>query len=91
MSTIHINYTKTHEASICWRTCTDCQKRSPMVYLFQEWYGWDITCMRCGRSWQDGEWMPLDFLKRSREKSKQRARKRYKMFKESKEIEKWEK
>lgn len=46
------------------------------VQLFMEtphrrWYR---QCLRCGRNWQDGEWMPLAFERGSRRKSIERAK-----------------
>jgi hypothetical protein len=32
-----------------------------MLAFFTPWYGWDSTCIRCGRQWQDGEWSELPF------------------------------
>jgi len=34
----------------------------------------DTTCIRCGRQWQDGEWMPLAFSRAARLESVERAR-----------------
>jgi hypothetical protein len=49
--------------------CPDCKKWSRFIGLHYEWYGTDQTCLRCGRSWSDGEWMPLNFERQSRQKS----------------------
>ncbi len=75
---IHINFTKTHERKAYRRICLDCGKKSVFVAFFQEWYGWDTTCLRCGRSWADGEWMPLEFYRYARKDSISSARKRWK-------------
>jgi hypothetical protein len=32
-----------------------------MIQFHTTWYGWDSTCIKCGRNWQDGEWMDLPF------------------------------
>ena len=50
-------------------TCPDCGKRTRFIGTYYEWYGPDETCLRCGRSWADGEWMPLDFIRQSRKRS----------------------
>lgn len=76
--TIHINYTKTHAKGIDRRKCPDCGKLSYFVWFHQEWYGVDTTCMRCGRSWSDGEWMPFEFYRHARRDSKRAARRRWK-------------
>jgi len=75
---IHISFTKTHMREIIWGVCPDCGQRTAFACFFQEWYGWDKTCMRCGRRWSDGEWMPLPFCRTAREDSKQSARRRWK-------------
>ena len=45
-----------------------------MLSFFTPWYGWDSTCIKCGRNWQDGEWTDLDFVRQSRQKSIDRAK-----------------
>lgn len=37
-----------------------------MISFHYMWYGWDSTCIRCGRQWMDGEWMELDFYRYAR-------------------------
>lgn len=76
--TVHISYTKTHDRRIEWDVCLDCKQRSPFACFFQEWYGVDSTCMRCGRHWCDGEWMALPFCRGAREDSRKAARRRWK-------------
>ena len=55
-------------------TCLDCGKRTRFIGVHYEWYGPDKTCLRCGRSWSDGEWMPLDFVRQSRQRSIEAAK-----------------
>lgn len=62
--------------------CPDCGKRSAFVYRSFEWFGPDQTCLRCGRSWSDGEWMPLDFERGARQKSIERAKTAYRRARE---------
>jgi len=76
--TIHISWTQTHDRNASIKFCPDCKKRSVFVSFFQEWYGWDTTCLRCGRNWIDGEWQDLDFYRYARRDSKQAARSRWK-------------
>jgi hypothetical protein len=57
--------------------CPDCKKESLVLTFFYEWYGPDSTCLRCGRRWSDGEWMPLDFVRGARRKSKESAKRRW--------------
>lgn len=57
--------------------CGDCGKRSRFLSFFTPWYGYDSTCISCGRNWCDGEWMPLSFVRQSRQKSIKRAKDRW--------------
>lgn len=75
--TIHIHAPKPSEKSIRRHHCPDCGRSSFFVGFFTEWYGWDITCLRCGRSFADGEWLPLAFMRGSREKAIAAAKRRY--------------
>jgi hypothetical protein len=74
---IHIHAPKATAKTIHWRVCPDCKRNSPMAGFFTPWYGWDLTCLRCGRSWMDGEWMPLDFTRGARAKNIGKAKKRW--------------
>jgi hypothetical protein len=57
--------------------CPDCKRHTRMVYFDFEWYGREATCLRCGRHWSGGEWMPLAFEPNSRRKSIDEAKKWY--------------
>lgn len=74
---IHINFTKTHRMELSRGTCLDCKKYTYFLQFFQEWYGWDSTCLRCGRNWQDGEWMPLGFSRTARQDNIDGAKRRF--------------
>lgn len=75
--TVHIHAPQPTEKSIRAGHCRDCQRRSWFIGFFTPWYGWDTTCLRCGRHWQDGEWMPLDFVRQARQKSIDSAKRRF--------------
>lgn len=49
--------------------CLDCGQRTRFLGLSYEYHGPDVTCIKCGRSWSEGEWMPLPFMRGAREKS----------------------
>ena len=55
-------------------TCPDCKRRTRMLEFFTPWYGWTCTCIRCGRKWIDGEWMPLPFMRGARQHEIDRAK-----------------
>ena len=53
--TIHIKWVETHEASITWVYCPDCEKRRACTRFYEEWYGNTFTCLGCGLSCVEGE------------------------------------
>lgn len=55
--------------------CPDCGRKSFFICFAYEWYGVDSTCLRCGRHWSDGEWMPLEFSRFARRDSIEQAKK----------------
>jgi len=75
---IHIHAPKpTEKRLIRCESCPDCEQRTWMITFCFEWYGADATCIRCGRKWCDSEWMPLDFVRQSRQKSIDSAKRYY--------------
>lgn len=75
---IHINFVKTHHRSITRQVCLDCKKKSYFANFYQEWHGWDKTCLHCGRRWSDGVWIPLDFCRTPRQDNIKAAHERWK-------------
>ena len=52
--------------------CPTCSSPSvpyyrAMVQSHEKWYGFSLTCLRCGESWEDGEMRPRPFAPRWRE------------------------
>ena len=76
-NSVHIHSPQPTAKEIKGMICPDCEKRTRMLSFYTPWYGWDSTCLRCGRNWQDGEWMPLDFVRQSRQTSIQRAKQQW--------------
>lgn len=74
---LHIHAPQPQMKSLTRASCGDCKQESLFVGFHTPWYGWDETCVRCGRHWQDGEWLPLDFYRYARRDSISRARKRW--------------
>lgn len=74
---IHIHAPRPTDKTCRAATCPDCKKRTRMLSFFTPWYGWDSTCLRCGRHWSDGEWMDLDFVRGARAKSIAAAKRRW--------------
>lgn len=74
--TIHICAPK-GEKFIHSGTCPDCGKRTRFIGITYLWYGSDSCCLRCGRRWSDGEWMPLHFEPQSRQKSIERMKRAF--------------
>ena len=46
--------------------CPDCKTWTRFINFTYEWYGTNSICLRCGRRWSDGEWMPLEFYRYAR-------------------------
>lgn len=57
--------------------CPTCKRRTFAVGWFAEWYGWDLTCLRCGEQWAEGEMLPRPFLRGWRKKSIEAAKARW--------------
>ena len=66
IATVHIYAPPVTRRFVLARTCPDCKKRTRMLGFCWEWHGASVTCLRCGREWQDGEWMPLPFMRGAR-------------------------
>ena len=66
MSLVHVCAPRPVDKRVISGVCPDCQKRSRFLLFFYEWYGATQTCLRCGRRWCDGEWMPLEFYRFAR-------------------------
>jgi len=58
--------------------CPDCGRYTRFAHFHMTWQGWDSTCLRCGRRWGDGEWLPLDFSRYARRDSIDSAKRRWK-------------
>ena len=77
MGFVHINAPKAVKQKVIAGTCPDCKKRTRFLTWFYEWYGTDATCLRCGRKWQDAEWMPLPFMRGARKNNIDEAKDRW--------------
>ena len=58
-------------------TCPDCKQRTRFIGISYEWYGPDQWCLKCGRRWSDGEWMPLPFVRDSRRVNLEQGKRAY--------------
>lgn len=63
MTYVHIHAPKATAKALRVCVCPDCKKRTRLIQFFTPWYGWESTCIRCGRQWSDGEWMSLPFAR----------------------------
>lgn len=71
---IHIYAPPVVMKKACAGKCPDCKQRTRFLAFFYEWHGWNHTCIKCGRRWCDGEWIPLDFMRGARRDSIARAK-----------------
>lgn len=77
LNSVHIHAPQATQKSAHATTCPDCEKRTRMLCFFTPYYGWDSTCILCGREWQDSMWCPLDFVRGIRQKNIERAKARF--------------
>jgi len=75
---IHIYAPKTARWELKRRKCPVCLKRANILYEFYEWYGWHVTCLRCGDQWEDGELLSRPFRPGWRKENIARAKERLK-------------
>jgi hypothetical protein len=69
MAYVHIHAPKATAKRAVAETCLDCKKRTRMLEFFTPWYGWDSTCLKCGRKWGDGQWLALEFARGARQRN----------------------
>jgi hypothetical protein len=74
---IHIHAPQPSSKSITTKHCPDCKTTSRFIGFFTEWYGFNQTCLRCGRKWMDGEWMDLPFIRQARQNNIKNAKTKY--------------
>lgn len=74
MSHIHVHAPSSTAKRTVACACPDCKRRTRLVEFFTPWYGWQSTCLRCGRVWSDGEWQALPFMRGARQSNIDRAR-----------------
>ncbi len=79
----HVSIARAVKAKIIRGPCPDCKRQRSafvVVHYDSEFYGPSQTCLRCGRRWEDGEWMALDSVRGSRQKSIDSARKAWRLW-----------
>jgi len=78
----HVNWTRYSKVQCKLLHCPNCSKkdygnpRRRCLCEFQEWYGWNVTCISCGEQWQDGEMLPRPFAPHWRKDNIENAKKR---------------
>lgn len=80
MTTVHIYAPPATSRFVLAMTCPDCGKRTRMLGWDYEWHGATVVCLRCGREWQDGEWMALPFMRGARQHNIYEAKARWRRF-----------
>ena len=79
---VHICAPRPTSRALISAVCPDCERATQIISIYYEWYGPSATCIRCGRTWQDGEWMPLAFSRTARRDNIRAAKKAYRNAKE---------
>lgn len=55
MSGVHICAPVADAVNLRRMLCHTCERPTYFVTAHYEWYGWSVTCLRCGERWNDGE------------------------------------
>lgn len=79
---LHVHSPTVTDRSITAGHCSDCKRRTRFLAFFQDWYGWNHTCLRCGRVWDDGEWTALPFVRGARQKNIGAAKRRWRRLRD---------
>jgi hypothetical protein len=74
---IHIYAPPVVDRAVHRATCLDCKKTTRMLSFFQDWHGWHSTCIHCGRQWDGGEWLELEFRRGVRKQNIANAKRRW--------------
>jgi hypothetical protein len=74
---LHVNFVRHIIAMLHRIDCPTCKKKTYATAFYQEWYGWDTTCLRCGEEWQDGKMSERPFERGWRTKRIIAAKKHY--------------
>ena len=77
MNSIHIYAPPINKKFILRNYCPTCDCRTYKVGFFRGWIGVNLTCLKCGEEWADGERLERPFMPRWREKNIQHAKERY--------------
>ena len=77
---VHVHAPQPDDFRIRRHFCPTCNRRTYMLWRHTPWYGVDVTCLRCGEEWQDGQRAERPFAPRWRERNKAAARKLYRLL-----------
>jgi hypothetical protein len=81
MNNIHISIPSTVEMRIERYKCSDCKKLKYFVVSYYEWYGSNMTCLNCGRDYNEDGWMPFyPPYKTARKDNICNTKKKYRLF-----------
>ena len=67
MTLVHVSFRRIDAKIIDRQDCPTCGKPRFFVCLFQHWYGWDVTCLKCGDQWSEEGMYPRPFRPRWRQ------------------------
>jgi len=79
---IHICAPQVERAHIQKAHCPYCKETTDFLCEDVEWYGWYVTCLKCGDRWGDGELMPRPFKPKWRAERLEDAKKKIENYKE---------
>ena len=79
--TLHVEFTRYSQIVLRRHPCIGCDRNSFFVDSFQEWYGWNGTCLKCGEQYSDEEWLPRPFARAWRQRNIEHAREHWRRWK----------
>ena len=74
MTIVHISVPRWSMVKMPVIKCWHCRQRRRVLAKYQDYYGWDCTCLTCGAEWADGERRPLSRSANSRQKVVDKAK-----------------
>lgn len=77
---LHIHAPQSTDRFLNRQDCPTCKRRTFFVGFYTPWYGIDVTCLKCGDSWQDDEMLDRPFCRGWRKDAIERVKRRWRAW-----------
>ena len=77
---LYVDWTRYTKTKMPVAYCPTCKRRRRFLAQFQDYYGWQSTCLSCGDQWQDSERLERPFYPRWRQKNIAKAKQQWKEY-----------